>query len=190
MTRDEKIATAERLSREGYNNRQIAEDLGVTPPTVWKWLHPERAAEINRASNATRNDAKRAWDRSMRATCSHCGGPMQAGSLKADGSTRKVKGDRCAACATTERADLVIEMWDLRRNEGLLNTEIAARLEVAVGTVATELYRLRALGYDVPMSPYNQMNQLPVRATALDKSARALCRELEARGIHPTGRAA
>lgn len=187
MTRDEKIARAYGLRYVGgWSLEAIALELGVRHPTVWKWLNPQRAKELEKASNAKRGHGKRAWDKAMRATCGRCGGPMCPGSLKADGSTR-VKGDRCGTCATDHRVNLVLEMWRLREKERLLNTQIAKRLDTTPWAVASELTCLRALGYEVSFSPYRGSDRRPTVASAVEhKNVRPLGKALKARGIYPT----
>ena len=187
MTRDEKIAQAYGLRFVGgWHLQSIATELDVRYSTIWKWLNPERNAEINRLNNVRRAPLKRAWENNMRATCSTCGGPMRSGSLKVDGSTRVIKGGRCAECLTQHRVQKVLEMWRLRNDLGLLNTEIAERLGVSQQVVATELTRLRALGYEVRCSPYRGWDKRPTKASALSRNSRSLGRALEGGGIYPT----
>lgn len=181
MTRDEKIAEARRRVAAGEIPRVVAADLGVGRSTVYQWCYPERYSE----SRPERRAQKRAWEERMRARCAQCGGALQQGSLRADGTRRAGAGDTCSSCRTEHRVALVLEMWRLRRDEALENKQIAERLGVPPQTVATELYRLRALGYDVPCSPYNGADARPVRAAALDDSAVRLGRHLAKRGIKP-----
>lgn len=162
----------------------IARELGVSVSSAWRALHPERAREMARRDNARRNTAKRAHENGLRATCGRCGGEMGAGTRRVDGSRRNV-GEVCAVCRTDHRVTLVLEMWRIRRNEGLLNTQIAARLGVSVNTVTIELHRLRALGYHVPVSPYRRGGSPRSDRPVLDKSALSLRNELQRRGIHP-----
>lgn len=181
--RDEQIAEATRLRAEGLNYRQIGERLGCDKTAAWKLVNHEAC----RAHNLARNGKKRAWENAMRATCARCGGSLGAGSLRADGSQRAsvAKGDTCAACRSDHRIALVLAMWRLRCDENLLNKEIAERLAIPAGTVATELTRLRALGYAVPAAPYNGADKRPPRAVACDASAVRLGRALRERGITP-----
>lgn len=141
-------------------------------------------AEYDRAYNARPEvkARKRAWDKSMRATCPGCGEPMGQGSLRADGSRRRV--DVCPACQTKRRVERAVTLIRLRR-EGLLNTEIAERLGTTRNTVATEFQRLRALGY-VGVSPYRGARQR-VAAPVITREAEALGRFLRAHGITPDG---
>lgn len=176
-------ARAMKAANPGRSNASIARELGVTTTRVWRVLNPEKYRESMRATNARRGPAKRAWEREMRAVCTACGGACGQGTGRADGTSRLV-GGVCASCRTAAHVERVLEMWRLRRDEGLLNTEIAARLEIPVASVATDMCRLRALGYDVPVAPYK--NQTAGTASHVDGSTRGLGRALRARGILPT----
>jgi hypothetical protein len=83
------------------------------------------------------------------------------------------------------RAGVVLEMWRLREVEGLLNKEIAERVERSVHTVAVEFQRLRASGFAVPKAAYNGADQGPSRAAYRDTGAIVLERELAHRGVTP-----
>jgi hypothetical protein len=181
MTRDEKIAEAKRRAALGDSPPMIAPDLGVATSTIYRWLYPDRYSE----SSPHRAAQKRAWENAMRAPCGRCGGPRRAGSLRADGTQRAIKTDTCDECRSEHRIELVLAMWRMRCDENLLNKDIAARLGIPVGTVATELCRLRALGFAVPTAAYNGADQRPARARALDASAVRLGAALRERGITP-----
>lgn len=177
-------ARAMKAANPERSNASIARELGVTDSAMWRALNPDAYKASTKNTNARRGPAKRTWEKQMRATCSCCGGPCGPGTLRVDGTTRRLVGEVCQACRTVRRVDLVVQMWDLRRNEALLNTEIAARLDVSVYLVATELSRLRTLGYDVPAAPYR--NAKAGYGTVIDRAAETLGRELRARGIYPT----
>lgn len=188
MTRDEKIAEARRLNGEGLSNPKIAALLGVTKSAVWKWLHPERTREWEHRQNARRGPAKRAWEEAHRARCSSCGGPMALGSVLADGSrsSKAPKGDICAGCETARRVDNALEMWRLRCDENLNNKVIADRMGLPHQTVTSELYRLRALGFAVPASPYlSAASRTGRHALVVAPGTESLGRALAARGITP-----
>jgi AcrR family transcriptional regulator len=173
---------AARLRGEGLTYEEISRRLGVSTTTVWRYCNPER----QRVKEAGRNAYKRKWENAMRASCSSCGGPMAAGSIRADGSRgARTNGDLCAGCISRRRVDLVLEMWRLREAEGLTNVGIGERLDVPPQTVATELSRLRALGFSVPLAPYRGADKRPSRACKLDKQCAPLAAALRERGITP-----
>lgn len=184
MTRDEQKAEARRLhDDEVLTYATIASRLGVDRSMVWKWLNPV----ANSTHEKNRNASKRAWERAHRASCTRCGAPHGPGTARADGSRRDV-GDLCAGCLTSGRAERALEMWRLRAEFGCLNGEIAERLGASVHTVEAELYRLRAIGFDIPRSPYVPSAARKQRDSATlvgGKEAATLAQALAARGITP-----
>jgi predicted transcriptional regulator len=57
-------ARAEEMARRGLNSYQIARELNVSQPTIYRWINPDKEA------------AYRA--QKMYAVCPICGGPMRA----------------------------------------------------------------------------------------------------------------
>lgn len=130
---------ARRLAAQGFSDRVIATQLGVTPSAVWKVRNPARMGELRRADNKRRRAAKRAWDRTeaaqaasrhraaerYRAVCMDCGQPAGSGTLYSD-----VR--RCGACEARRRRDAherlldaIEHMWNV---DGLTGPQIAASL--------------------------------------------------------------
>jgi hypothetical protein len=96
---------------------------------------------------------------------------------------------RCGACGAVARsrasgrAERVLEMMRLRTDERLTNIEIGERMGVPVATVASELSRLRALGFAVPAAPYN--NATVATPSHVGRDALSLGRALERSGVTP-----
>jgi hypothetical protein len=113
--------------------------------------------------------------------CVDCGTRTNYGAESA-----RVAEPRCVTCRrrcnSDRRVGLVLSMLDLRR-QGLMNTKISAQLGINVFTVATELKRLRSLGFDVPASPYKNA-RLRADTPVPDESTYSLCRALMDRNIH------
>jgi predicted ArsR family transcriptional regulator len=160
------------------SQRAVARALGVSQTTVQYALHPERLVEMN----AKRAAAKRAWENAQRATCSRCGAAMGAGTLRADGSSRRLAGELCATCRGDDRVVRVLEMAKLRRVDDLTDAQIAERVGCAKLTVRQELCRLRAIGFDVPLAPYARCRGRKPHA-AMTRDAEILRRTLAERGI-------
>jgi hypothetical protein len=100
---------------------------------------------------------KQYFEQAHRAECEGCGGPMGQGSGRVDGSARpKIKCGLCAACIRVRRAEAAMEMLHLRQSERLGNRAIAERIGRPVQSVAQELSRLRALGFDVPVAKHGR----------------------------------
>lgn len=99
MTREQKITRARELRAQGWTQREIAEQLGVTQGAVCKWLHPQRDLTPERASAnaykaAHRADMRAADARRAAGTqCKHCG--VVTGALDAVGEPC------CQACKRT-----------------------------------------------------------------------------------------
>lgn len=114
--------------------------------------------------------------------CVDCGASTVYGAERA-----RVPEPRCASCRVAldhaRRVDLVLAMLRLRRAHDLTNLEIARHLSIPVLTVATELSRMRALGFDFPAAPYN--NAAANRATrpVITRDAECLGRALQACGV-------
>ena len=184
MTREQKIAKAVELRAEGRGLREIAEEFGVTTGCIFKWVNPDRAKAYGRRDSARpeRRVAKRAWEKNHRATCSECGGSMGVGSALSSGerNTARTASDVCAECNSRRRAERCVEMMRLR-HEGLLTIEIGQRLGVPAATVATEMTRLRALGFDIPPSPYK--NHRLKAKQAVHREVEILARTLVSQGV-------
>ncbi len=116
--------------------------------------------------------------------CVDCGKALNG----SDGPNARL---RCVACAAARasddsgRAARALEMWRLREVEGLLNREIAARLNVPATTVAAEMCRLRALGFAVPKAAYRGADRRSTEATFTSAENEALRRSLERLGVYP-----
>jgi DNA-binding CsgD family transcriptional regulator len=146
MTRDEKIAEAQRLRARGLTYREIGAQLGVTKGCLAKWLHPDRARAWNQHDNDRRSVAKRAWENAHDRGQCPCGAVMGVGARR---HGYKVCRDCCAEMAHVERAwrmQPVYEMW----HAGLSLREIAAQLGMAPGTVSFHVSTMRSEGWDMP----------------------------------------
>lgn len=153
MTREQKIAEANRLHAEGLTDREIGDRLGADKSAVWKWRNPEEAREMARRSNAKRNAAKRAWenDPANRGRCTRCGG-LRGKGQRSDGLCWQ-----CRCDLSAERRGRMVEL----RRQGLDNAQIAAKLDLLPENVANELHRARVVnGMDVPPSPYWERGKL------------------------------
>jgi DNA-binding CsgD family transcriptional regulator len=166
----ERTAEALRLREEGLLIREIAERMGVAVSTAGQYLADPDGAKL------------RARKDSYRGECEDCG-------RLTDGSNGFQAPRWCRDCvgvhkeAADRRAQHVLEMVRLRREENLTNKEIAARLGMLTSTVATELSRMRSLGFDVPAAPYK--NAKTRGAAYMDEGIRSLGRALALRGITP-----
>lgn len=116
--------------------------------------------------------------------CMDCGARTSYGAESA-----RVPEPRCdpcrLRCASDRRVERVMAMLDLRRTEGLGNIEIAARIGSTAATVATELKRLRALGWKFPAAAYKNAEARRVERPVADAKTVVLGRELAKRGITP-----
>lgn len=112
--------------------------------------------------------------------CVDCGAKTRFGA-----EMKRVPEPRCIDChfraETDRRVEKVVAMVRLRCDENLTNKAIAARLGVPPHTVATELNRMRSIGFDVPPSPYNGAT-LHVARPAPDVSTPRLAVALAERG--------
>lgn len=106
--------------------------------------------------------------------CPECGGSMTP------------TASLCSACRTDQRVDRVLELWRLRVQEGLTNMQIAARVGRSKHSVAGELSRLRAIGFNVPGSPGQGSGPIagPGMRSA-PEDTKPLAAALRARGITP-----
>jgi hypothetical protein len=115
--------------------------------------------------------------------CVECGAKTVYGA-----ETRRVPNPRCDPCARRRKADrrvaLVLAMLELRRTTQLTNVGIGRELGTPASTVATELHRLRALGFDFPVSSYNGSGGRRADSLAWDDSTRTLAVALRERGHH------
>jgi len=147
VTRSEKITKAKELGANGLNNREIADELAISPSCVWKWRNPERTKEWNLrdAHDPKRKAKKRAWDREHRRRCQDCEGLMGIGSRR--------RSTRCHTChelreaARVDRRARKIEKWWA---DGKDLPWIAKSLGWSRGHIGVEFHRLREKGYDLP----------------------------------------
>lgn len=150
MTRDEKVAKAQRLRDVGLSYSEIDVRLGYARGSyvAWKLLNPEKTRESNRRQNAKRGPAKRAWENENdRGVCAECGGSMGVGA-------RRKGHTNCIGCRTKLSKERRAQFVELRR-QGLTNIEIAARFDVRPSVVGNEIYRAKTVnGMDVPSPPY------------------------------------
>jgi transposase len=148
LSREQKIAKAQQLRREGHRLREIAEAFGIDTSTVWKWLNPERTSEMRAKDNSRpgRRERERELVLEKRRNCPSCGNPMGVWSAR-NGATR------CHPCYSAERLARTaerghqIEGWWA---EGLTQKQIAERLGWTVGHLCMEFHRLRSKGFDLP----------------------------------------
>lgn len=144
--------------------------------------------------------------REMRGTaCPTCGGPKARAAVRCRACSADELRDprprcpscerpkspgaaQCRGCLTAaqrnQRVSLVLAMWRLRADERLNNKQIAAVLGCPITTVAGELSRLRALGYDVAGSPWGNGSRAGT-AAHMQASTRSLGDTLRERGILP-----
>lgn len=119
-------------------------------------------------------------------TCVDCGATLSGCNGHGHNAPR-----RCHACAAAHRAvisgraSVALEMWRLRETEGLLNTAIAQRIGRTTYTVATELCRMRVLGFAVPKATYQGAGKRTTTPIHVDRSCAALMRELARMGVYP-----
>jgi transposase len=144
MTRSEKIAKARGLRAEGLKYRDVAEELGTSTTTIFRWLNPERTAPYRngRACNPERTrEIDREYNRRHPGKCPECGGAMARTTARAGG--------KCQACRQDEidRRSRQIERWWA---EGLGQREIASRLGWTINRLHVEKHRLREAGYKLP----------------------------------------
>jgi len=189
VTRNPNVDLAVQAYRSGEHKTYTAAAaaFGVSTSAVWKRINTEATRRMRARENdgAYRNAQKRAWENAHRARCAKCGSPLAAGSVSADGSpTKRSRTGVCAVCTAKRRVDLAIKMMRLRVAYGMSNRDIAARLGIAPHTVLSEMNRLRAAGYDIPLDPY--FKNRTVRAAAVGRSSEVLREGLMARGIMPT----
>lgn len=145
MTRDEKIALARDLREQGMQLREIAAEFGVSTSTVLRWTDPvkaERDRERARAWKARNPDRRRELDRAAlersKTPCPGCGEPCLRRTAAVCQS--------CQAAAVTVRRGLIEGMWA----DGWTLREITAALNTTKATVAVEIARMRADGWDLP----------------------------------------
>lgn len=156
VTREEKIAEAQKLYEAGEVYRQIGEHFGVTPATVWRWLHPEAVKAINRRDNARRGPEKREWEDRNRASCEDCGGPLAMGSSNPSHMGPSGKCSKCWRLSEAERIDSCSRRIEAWWHQGLTLREIAERLGKKPEAMSVEINRLRKRGYRLP---YRRMNK-------------------------------
>lgn len=148
MTREQKIARAEKLYDQGLLYREIGEQLGVSASAAWKWLNPEQTKKQRRSDNARNRPAGRKREREGR-TCPECGGPI--------GRRGAERCWECYARASEQEARERAERFIARRKAGLLNTEIEQEegIEPGSNVVGNALSKAsRRYGLVVPPSPY------------------------------------
>lgn len=147
MTRADQLELARQMRAKGASYRAIARATGLHISTVWRVLNPERAAEVVRASNARRHEAKLAWAHEHdRETCPNCGGRMGVGSKRKH--TRLCESCRRSAERTRvhKRRERIQALW----NDGRAIREVAAVLDSTPGSIQVELVRMRKEGWYVP----------------------------------------
>lgn len=139
MTRDEKITRALALRARGMPYRAIADEVGVSYPTAYRWLNPDYAAmdrakakrwkdnhrEVNRARD-------RARDHALRHPCPTCGSPTSL--------------DQCRSCRQMARCERIAALW----RGGASLRGIAAELNTTPGSISVEMARMRADGWSLP----------------------------------------
>ncbi len=118
--------------------------------------------------------------------CVDCGRPLTGCNGHGENAPQ-----RCGDCdherqrVTSERAAVALEMWRLREAEGLLNTEIAQRVNRSRLYVPSELYRLRAAGFSVPKAAYNGADKRDTTASVRDEQCDTLEAGLARLGVYP-----
>jgi hypothetical protein len=144
MTREQKIARAQRLRDEGLLLREIAEEMGLSGTrAAWRLVNPERVHEQELARNAY----KRQWEKEApRGNCEDCGDELGIDSARRGHRTCRTCYELRRAEVVDERARRIVEWWA----EGLTLKEIATKLGWTLGHIAQEFDRLREKGYDLP----------------------------------------
>jgi transcriptional regulator with XRE-family HTH domain len=124
--KDQLVAEAKRLKKNGLTYNEIGGQLGVAYSTIWRWLNPDRQRKIEQR----RRGYKREWDRADTHPCSSCGAPVSR------------KTERCRECFSSEgredrlwRWERIKELWDA----GLPLSRMARRLGTTDGTVSVEI---------------------------------------------------
>lgn len=140
--RSENVRRALELRAQSMPVKQIAAEMGVYYKTVYEWLEDPTGERSN-----ARKRAEEARDIAAR-SCSACGGRI--------GSRRAAVCDDCRQRHLSDRRAAIIAL----RNEGLLNTEIAARLQTTVASVANVLCRERKSNAGIKSSPYRERGKV------------------------------
>jgi DNA-binding NarL/FixJ family response regulator len=134
-----------KLRAEGKSVRQIAAERGVSTSTVYRWADPRLLERQNASARRWRRrnpermrSLREAYLERAAPRCSRCGRPLRAATPRPS----PVLCGRCRAARTTERRRRVAELFA----RGAGTAEIAAQLGPPRGTVAKDIYVLRALG--------------------------------------------
>lgn len=150
MTHEEKerrtrlVLAAARTYRQANGSMSIAEAArkwGVSPSSVYKRLHPEKARAWAQQNNAKRHATKLRWAEENRPSCPSCGAPMTGGS------------SACRRCYIEERKAerdglrrIIEEMW----SEGATRADIAEAVGQSPGYVTQLLAEFRSEGANLP----------------------------------------
>lgn len=141
VTREQKIASARAMRDEGHHYRAIGAVLGVEGSTVYKWLHPERAADYGYASL----ESRRASIDRARAECPTCGQPMGGGS--GFPSYQWAGCENCRLIRLRQDRDLrreqIAEMWEA----GAPGPVIAEALGTTPNAITTQMAYMRRDGW-------------------------------------------
>lgn len=149
MTRDEKVAEAQRLRAEGLTLQAIGDRFGATHTCVWRWLNPERSAEHVRKQNARpeRRAAKRAWEREHdRGECP-CGATLAVGARRKGIEVCRDCHDEMQAVGTAMRRERIRDLWEA----GATRKEIVQALASTSPSIQTEMARMRREGWELPL---------------------------------------
>lgn len=142
MTRAEKIARAHELRTQHWTYEAIGVELGVSGPTVYRWVVPgaaERDRAMSAAWKAAHLEENRARDRANAAKrcvpCEDCDGPTY-GAVCRD----------CRRARRDARWDQIEAMWA----DGLSMAVISGSLGMSYEHVGVDMAKMRATGRDLP----------------------------------------
>jgi len=141
----------------------IANDLGVSIQTIYRWTDPEYAENqrrLSREAKARRKSELAEYDReyylSHRKKCD-CGRLMARHSLVCE---------HCISGEKVAKREQMVALW----NQGLNAPQIAERVGTTAKTVQCEIARMRREGIDVPYRrPYQRDWRCVLGETGVDR---------------------
>lgn len=146
MTKEQKVAQAQKLRAKGLLYREIGEQMGVATAVAYRLANPEKARGYTKKTNARRSAAKRQWEREKAGRCEDCGAGLS-----------KVGARLCTSCfqSNLHRKQVArVQEFSRLREEGLKNGEIAKAAGTTRAAVTAVFSRAKEQGLKVPRSPY------------------------------------
>lgn len=138
---------ARELRASGMTMQQVADELGVSKPTIHRWTTPggiEHDRKRSQAWKDSHREETRAYgaqyDRDHRGTCTECGDAMGIG-VFTDGICQP-----CRTAVRNERFAAIERMW----NEGAKCGAIASAVGLSINAFRSEFGLMRATGWDLP----------------------------------------